>query len=311
MHGACSLAGCGRFSPFWEIKSQVAYKLPGCQALRRQHARCAAFPVSAYCSGRTLLGCHRKAPRNRITHLLPKAAVPAVAGVAAAVCLAPQALADPAPAAHAAGHSAAVAGAIASRDDTLTAVKRAAHTAAPARPTSYTIRSGDSLSSIAGKVYHKQDAWPVLYWANRGTIRWANIIGEGQVLKVPAMPAKIPAAPSQLAPAPPPAPAPAPVAASSAAPAQASSSVSSSSHYSGGASSSYEACVIARESGGNSQVMNSSGHYGLYQFSASTWAAYGGSASDFGHASAAEQHRVFSNAMAQGGQSNWSPYDGC
>ena len=264
------------------------------------------------------MGCHRKAPRNRITHLLPKVAAPAVAGVAAAVCLAPQALADPAPAAHAAGRSATVAGAIVSRDDTLAAVKRAAHTAAPARPTSYTIRSGDSLSSIAGKVYHKQNAWPVLYWANRGMIRWANIIGEGQVLKVPAMPAKIPAAPSQLTPAPPPppapAPAPAPVAASAAAPAQASSSVSSSSassSYSGGASSSYEACVIARESGGNAQVMNSSGHYGLYQFSASTWAAYGGSPGDFGHASAAEQHQVFSNAMAQGGQSNWSPYDGC
>ena len=243
--------------------------------------------------------------------------MPAVAGVAAAVCLAPQALADPAPAAHAAGRSTTVAGATMSRDDSLAAVKRATHTAAPARPTSYTIRSGDSLSSIAGKVYHKQDAWPVLYWANRGKIHWANIIGEGQVLKVPAMPAKIPAAPSQLGPAP--APAPAPVAASSAAPAQASSSASSSSassssassSYSGGASSSYEACVIARESGGNSQVMNSSGHYGLYQFSESTWVAYGGSASDFGHASAGEQHQVFSNAMAQGGQSNWSPYDGC
>jgi hypothetical protein len=78
-----------------------------------------------------------------------------------------------------------------------------------------------------------------------------------------------------------------------------------------GASGSYEACVIARESGGNSQVMNSSGHYGLYQFSASTWQAYGGSSADFGHASAAEQQRVFHNAIAQGGQSNWSPYDGC
>jgi Transglycosylase-like domain len=73
----------------------------------------------------------------------------------------------------------------------------------------------------------------------------------------------------------------------------------------------FQACVIARESGGNSQVMNSSGHYGLYQFSSSTWQAYGGSAADFGHASAAEQTRVFDNAMAQGGQSNWSPYDGC
>jgi hypothetical protein len=95
---------------------------------------------------------------------------------------------------------------------------------------------------------------------------------------------------------------------SGSAPVQATGSVSGS--YTG-ASGSFESCVIARESGGNAQVMNSSGHYGLYQFSASTWAAYGGSASDFGHASAAEQHQVFSNAMAQGGQSNWAPYDGC
>ena len=245
------------------------------------------------------------------------AAAPAVAGMAAAVCLAPQALADPAPA-HAAAHSATATSALVSRDEEmLAAVKRAAlatATTAPARPASYTIRAGDSLSSIAGKVYHKQNAWPVLYWANRDKIRWANIVGEGQVLKVPAMPAKIPAAPSQLGPAPAPAPAAAPVAASSAAPAQAASPVSSSpvsSSYSGGASSSFESCVIARESGGNSQVMNSSGHYGLYQFSESTWVAYGGSAGDFGHASASEQHQVFSNAVARGGQSNWAPYDGC
>jgi hypothetical protein len=234
--------------------------------------------------------------------------VPAVAGMAAAVCLAPQALADPAPA-HAAAHSATASDALMSRDDSLAAVKRAALMAGQARTASsasYKVRSGDSLSSIAGKVYHKQDAWPVLYWANRDKIRWANVLGEGQVLKVPAMPAKIPAAPSQLGPAP--APAAAPVAASAAAPTQAISSVSGS--YSG-ASSSFESCVIARESGGNAQVMNSSGHYGLYQFSASTWAAYGGSASDFGHASAAEQHQVFANAVAQGGQSNWAPYDGC
>ena len=69
--------------------------------------------------------------------------------------------------------------------------------------------------------------------------------------------------------------------------------------------------MVERESGGNAQVMNSSGHYGLYQFSESTWESYGGSASDFGHASVSEQNRVFSNALAAGGQSNWSPYDGC
>ena len=225
--------------------------------------------------------------------------------MAAVVCLAPQAQADPAPA-HAAAQPAAVtqaatvADALSHSGMSPAELFSALRVSAPAAPAaSYTVRSGDSLSKIAGKVYHKQGAWPVLYWANRDKVHWANMLGEGQVLKVPALPAKIPAAPSQAAPG--------PVAAPAAGPA--TSVVSSS--YSGGASSSFESCVIARESGGNAQVMNSSGHYGLYQFSASTWAAYGGSASDFGHASAAEQHQVFSNAVAQGGQSNWAPYDGC
>ena len=237
--------------------------------------------------------------------------MPALAGMAAAVCLAPQAQADPAPD-HAAQPAAAtrtatIADALSQRGissaELFAAVRQT--NANPARPARYTVRSGDSLSAIAGKVYHKQNAWTVLYWANRGTIHWANMIGEGQVLKVPALPAKIPAAPSRLGPAPV-APVAAPARASASAPAQATASGSYS-----GASGSYAACVIARESGGNSQVMNSSGHYGLYQFSASTWQAYGGSAGDFGHASVSEQNRVFNSAIAQGGQSNWSPYDGC
>jgi LysM repeat protein len=264
------------------------------------------------------LGCHSKPTRNRIKHLVvPTAAVPALAGLAAAVCLAPQALADPAPA-HAAAQSSAatqpsaatVAAELSHRAKSPVELFFAAqHANMPsAKAASYTVRSGDSLSSIAGKVYHKQSAWPVLYWANRDKVHWANVIGEGQVLKVPAEPAKIPAAPSQLGPA------PAPVvvsgSVSGSAPVQATSTVSGS--YSGGApGGSFGACVIARESGGNAQAMNSSGHYGLYQFSQSTWVAYGGSAGSFGHASVAEQNRVFSTALAQGGQSNWSPYDGC
>jgi hypothetical protein len=76
-------------------------------------------------------------------------------------------------------------------------------------------------------------------------------------------------------------------------------------------SGSMERCIIARESGGSSQVMNSSGHYGLYQFSASTWAASGGNPSDFGHASVSEQQQVFRTAVAARGYSDWTPYDGC
>ena len=257
------------------------------------------------------MGCHRKQSRIRLKHLLPTAVVPALAGMAATVCLAPQALADPAPA-HAAAQPAAatrtatIADALSrsgmSPAELFSAVQASAQ---PAKPASYTVRSGDSLSGIAGKVYHKQNAWPVLYWANRDKVHWANMLGEGQVLKVPALPAKIPAAPSQLGPAPAPAPAAVPAATSWSAPAQATASGT----YSGGGG--FASCVIARESGGNSQVMNSSGHYGLYQFSESTWVAYGGSAASFGHASAAEQNQVFANALARGGQSNWSAYDGC
>jgi Transglycosylase-like domain/LysM domain len=70
-------------------------------------------------------------------------------------------------------------------------------------------------------------------------------------------------------------------------------------------------CIISRESGGDSQVMNASGHYGLYQFSASTWAAHGGNPADFGHASVAEQNAVYSATVAADGYSDWSPYDGC
>ena len=179
-------------------------------------------------------------------------------------------------------------------------------------PARYTVRSGDTLAAIAAKVYHDPNAWPVLFWANRDKVRWADSVDAGQVLTVPAKPARIPAAPSQLAPAPAAAPEQA-----SAQPEgtgqQGSAGVSepqqAASTYTG--SGSFQECVIAAESGGNSQVMNSSGHYGLYQFSASTWAAYGGNPADFGDASVAEQNQVFDNAMAAGGASNWAPYDGC
>ena len=261
------------------------------------------------------MGSHRKQSRIR-KHLLPTAVVPALAGMAAVVCLAPQAQADPAPA-HAAAHTAVTAEpatvaeatryAGMSTAELFAAVQQASGHAQGAQPARYTIQSGDSLSSIAVKVYHKQNAWPVLYWANRDKVHWANVVSAGQVLKVPALPAKIPAAPGQLGPA----AAPAPALAMASGPGQATAAVSGGTYSGGSAGGSFGACVIARESGGNSQVMNSSGHYGLYQFSASTWQAYGGSAASFGNASVAQQNQVFSNAVARGGQSNWSPYDGC
>ena len=179
-------------------------------------------------------------------------------------------------------------------------------TAAATSQDTYTVRQGDSLASIAKKVYGSPDYWTAIYWHNRRHITWANEIFTGQKLAIPAKPAKIPPAPSSLAPAP---PAPAPVVQ---APAQAQAPAETVATYSGGTpGGAFGACVVARESGGNPQIMNASGHYGLYQFSLSTWIAYGGNAADFGHASVAEQNQVFANALAAGGQSNWAPYDGC
>ena len=179
---------------------------------------------------------------------------------------------------------------------------------ASAPPAAYTVRRGDSLSSIAAHLYHDRAAWTVLYWSNRKHIRWADQIYAGQVLRVPPRPARLPAAPAALGPVAPP-----PLTANPT-PAHVGTAPASTSNlaYTGGVpGGAFGACVIARESGGNAQVMNATGHYGLYQFSAATWAAYGGNPADFGHASVAEQNQVFANALAAGGQSNWAPYDGC
>jgi LysM repeat protein len=282
----------------------------------------AAFLVSATFSGRSPLGCPRHSARTRITRRLHGVATPALVGVAAAFAVASTPAsaqsATQAPGRHvadtrAAGQPAATPAWLASLALPAATVRPAArrHAALAAK---YTVRHGDTLSVIAKRLYQSPDYWPVLYWANHRQIRYANQIQAGQVLAVPVKPRKIPSPPSALGPAPAPAPGTTAATTHYGTYAPASSATSAPAHtastYAGG-SGSYQACVIARESGGNSQVMNSSGHYGLYQFSASTWAAYGGNPADFGNASVAEQNQVFNSAIAAGGQSNWSPYDGC
>ncbi len=197
-----------------------------------------------------------------------------VAGVAAAFCLAPQALADPSATHSAAQHAVvtdAVVGLGPSSAHFLTAIKQATqpeatqHQAASSAASWYTVRPGDSLSAIAGRAYHNQDAWPVLYWANRNRVYWANVIEPGQVLRIPVEPGRIPDAPGRLGPAPAPTTqAATQAAAPSAAPADATAPGTVQASYSGGSpGGSFGQCVIARESGGNAQVMNSTGHYGL------------------------------------------------
>jgi LysM repeat protein len=289
------------------------------------------------------LGRHSKPSRIRLPHGAPTVAAPTLAGVVAAFFLSqqvPVAAAAEATAPHSAALDAASQSGLsglsmaqlasASRRAMLTAMQQAWQEK-PAKsqsslPTWYTVQPGDSLSAIAGRFYHNPDAWPVLYWHNHGQILWADSIDVGQVLRIPAEPAQIPAPPALLAP-----PAPrttavytprhantTPTVAQSAQPQSAqpqpapAQSVQTTSvdlgDIPGGA---FGQCVVERESGGNPQVMNSTGHYGLFQFSESTWVEYGGNPADFGNASVAEQIQVFANALAQGGEFNWAPYDGC
>ena len=266
------------------------------------------------------MGSHRKPSRIRLPRRLPGgapalAAAPAVAGMAAAFCLGPQALASTGTAGGNAYTSSVTVGhyqpgaqlaELTSAQVTQKATSKKA--ASQASETTYTVRSGDTLSAISGRVYRESAAWPVLYWANKSQLRSADLIVPGQKLRVPAKPAHIPAAPAASARSVTSTESTTPSSYSAAQPA---SSSSSSGTVSTSGYGSFQSCVIQRESRGDSQIMNSSGHYGLYQFSASTWAAYGGNPADFGHASVSEQNQVFGNAMARGGESNWAPYDGC
>lgn len=185
--------------------------------------------------------------------------------------------------------------------------------------TSWLVRSGDNLSLIAKTRYGVDSAWPLIYWANHKHVKWANQIQVGQILNLPVPDGPIPPAPKLLEPPPPPPP---PVrhvtvtlSSSSSrtyhstytAPASSYQATSGTYHGSG----SMQQCIISRESGGNAGVWNASGHWGLYQFSSSTWAAHGGSPGSFGSASVAEQNRVYYNTVAEDGYSDWAPYDGC
>jgi LysM repeat protein len=257
------------------------------------------------------LGRHRKPSRMRLPHGATAAAAPTLATVAAAFCLSPAiTAATPAAAAVTPGAildavvlpASSAQAALSAALDARARATATAHKSATALPATYKVRSGDTLSSIAHHLYGKSADWPVLYWRNQHRIEWADELSAGQVLRVPAKPSRTPAVPSKLH----------PVAAGATVPAQAAATapaaVTTDGGYPGGA---FGACVVAAESGGNPQVMNASGHYGLYQFSEATWVAYGGNPADFGHATVAEQNQVFANALAEGGEDNWAPYDGC
>jgi hypothetical protein len=69
-------------------------------------------------------------------------------------------------------------------------------------------------------------------------------------------------------------------------------------------------CIRNAEEGG-SYAWGPGNGGGAYQFLLGTWETYGGAASQFGVAGPAYQDQIFNNAIAAGGASNWTAYDGC
>lgn len=67
----------------------------------------------------------------------------------------------------------------------------------PAKPVHHTyhVRPGDTLTSIAKHWYGKDDAWTVIYWANKKIIPNPNTIFVGSTFSIPSMPKKLPAPP--------------------------------------------------------------------------------------------------------------------
>lgn len=189
-----------------------------------------------------------------------------------------------------------------------------------ARPATFTVVAGDTLSAIAGKDCGNPADWTGIAAVNK--IANPDLILPGQRFTLDCAQAVLATAAHTSAPATdhdgdhdgdwsdaPPVVTQATGHISGGSGRQAVTPAANST-YTGGTG--FQACVIARESGGNSQVMNSTGHYGLYQFSASTWAINGGNPATFGNASVAEQNQVFATAMSKpGGAQNWAPYDGC
>jgi hypothetical protein len=76
------------------------------------------------------------------------------------------------------------------------------------------------------------------------------------------------------------------------------------------ASSPLGVCIRNAEEGG-SYAWGPGNGGGAYQFQLATWETYGGAASEFGVAGPAYQDQIFDNAIAAGGASNWTNYDGC
>jgi hypothetical protein len=171
--------------------------------------------------------------------------------------------------------------------------------AAHQAPAQYTVKAGDTLSSIARHEYGSAAAWPALWWVNRHKVHNPEMIRVGQRLTLSSWhPHKAWLNRAALAAVPASASAP-PVSAS--APAAGAAPVPASS---GGVNWS---AVAACESGGNWSTNTGNGFYGGLQFTEGTWLANGGGqyASSADVATPAQQIAVAERVLASQGIGAW------
>jgi LysM repeat protein len=201
----------------------------------------------------------------------------------------------------------------------IVALPATAAFAAPAKPRTYKVVAGDSLSSIAQDFGIKGlSGWRRLFDANR-KIDNPDLITVGARLRIPAKGAELkrrslpaPPAPVVVAPV-------APPRVDSSASRSSSSTDTSSSDSSSTDTSSAEsapappssapssgvwASLAQCESGGNWSINTGNGYYGGLQFSLSTWQGYGGSGMPH-EASASEQIAVAERVQASQGWGAW------
>jgi LysM repeat protein len=211
----------------------------------------------------------------------------------------------------------------------IVALPATAAFAAPAKPRTYNVVAGDSLSSIAQDFGIKGlSGWRRLFDANR-KIDNPDLITVGARLRIPAKGAELkrrslPAPPAPVVVAPVAPPRVDSSASRSSSSTDTSSSDSSSTDTSSSDSSSTDtssaesapappssapssgvwASLAQCESGGNWSIDTGNGYYGGLQFSLSTWQGYGGSGMPH-EASASEQIAVAERVQASQGWGAW------
>ena len=181
-------------------------------------------------------------------------------------------------------------------------------------PRFYVVRYGDTLSSISRRIYGSTRFWPSLWWNNREKVRNPDVIAVGMRLRLSSWHTASAVFYRKALKAMPPPQVPAVDHVTQASlPAYTAPAVQQSTADVPDSGGSLMDCIISHESGGNPQIVNASGHWGLFQFAYGTWVGYGGPPGEFGNASAAEQEAIYENVAAAGDQAIYDAWesDGC